>query len=403
MKTLILHQHFKTPGTGGAIRSYYLAKALADNGFEVVVITAHNQLNHLVADLEGIKVHYLPIPYDNRFGFYQRIWSFLKFTWNAVNVAGKYRDADLCYAISTPLTTGMAAQIIRWRYGVPYVFEVGDLWPDAPIGLGLLKNKILTSLSYWIEKEIYSKALSIVALSAPIRDAIAAKVRGKTIDVIPNMADTEFYIPGEKSKKLEERFDVRGKFVISYIGALGMANGLHHFIGCADAARKENLPLHFVLAGDGAMADELRKRVRELELSNLTIHPFLNRDGVRDLLNVTDACFVSFLPAKILETGSPNKYFDALAAGKLVITNFKGWVKDEVEHEECGVYVDALDSSTFPKVIRPFVEDRQRWKAYSENARRLAERKYSRRQLGLRFCDVLSNSSGQVASRLSYV
>jgi glycosyltransferase involved in cell wall biosynthesis len=120
-------------------------------------------------------------------------------------------------------------------------------------------------------------------------------------------------------------------------------------------------------------------------------------------LNVTDACFVSFLPAKILETGSPNKYFDALAAGKLVITNFKGWVKDEVEHEECGVYVDALDSSTFPKVIRPFVEDRQRWKAYSENARRLAERKYSRRQLGLRFCDVLSNSSGQVASRLSYV
>ena len=34
MKVLILHQHFNTPEKGGAIRSYYLAKALVDRGID---------------------------------------------------------------------------------------------------------------------------------------------------------------------------------------------------------------------------------------------------------------------------------------------------------------------------------------------------------------------------------
>ena len=76
VKVLILHQHFKIPTIGGAIRSYYLARALVERGVGVVVITGHNEKYYRSENIDGIQVHYLPVPYDNRFGFYRRIFSF---------------------------------------------------------------------------------------------------------------------------------------------------------------------------------------------------------------------------------------------------------------------------------------------------------------------------------------
>ena len=99
---------------------------------------------------------------------------------------------------------------------------------------------------------------------------------------------------------------------------------------------------------------------------------------------------ISYKPVPILETGSPNKYFDGLAAGKLIIINFSGWIREEIERESCGVYVDPLDPETFAAGIRAFVNDRDMLKQYQCNARQLAEQKYSREELTKRFVQVVS-------------
>ena len=70
MKIVYVHQYFKTPQEGGAIRSYYLAKGLVDKGFDVEMVTSHNNKDYLETNIEGIVVHYLPVSYDN-------IWVFL--------------------------------------------------------------------------------------------------------------------------------------------------------------------------------------------------------------------------------------------------------------------------------------------------------------------------------------
>ena len=142
----MLHQHFKTPQTGGAIRSFYLAKALVDHGHQVVVVTAFNEKKYKIVDVEGIEVHYLPIAYDNRYKFYARGWAFVRFTVAASQLAREFKNFDTCYAISVPLTVGIIARWIKYRYGIPYFFEVGDLWPDAPVQLGFAKNYFLNPL-----------------------------------------------------------------------------------------------------------------------------------------------------------------------------------------------------------------------------------------------------------------
>src|SRR5688572_26224830 len=331
--------------------------------------------------VDGIEVHYLPIPYDNRFGFFKRVSSFLQFVWSIVKEAGQFKDANLCYAISTPLTIGLAAIWIKKKYKIPYFFEVGDLWPEAPVQMGVIKNPLLKAVLYKLEKSIYKRAKAIVALSEAIKTEIQKRVSGKEIHVIPNMADTDFYKPEIKQPQLETKFSVQNKFVISYIGTMGLANGLDYVIDCAEAAQRQNTSIHFLFCGEGAVLEKLKGAAIQKSLKNLSFIPVQNREGIREVMNVTDAVLVSYKPLPVLETGSPNKYFDGLAAGKLMIVNVKGWMKEEVEKNGCGIWVEADEPNDLLKKISPYVLNSDQLKGRQVASRKLAGTMYSRQKL----------------------
>jgi glycosyltransferase involved in cell wall biosynthesis len=380
---LLIHQHFNTPQTGGAIRSYYLATALVSKGHRVTVITSCACKEGRRETLEGIEIVYLPIPYNNRFNFLARSRAFVQFVWAAIRAAKPYRNHDVCYAISVPLTVGLCARWLKWRYGMPYWFEVGDLWPDAPIELGYVRNRLFQWLLYKFEAYVYRHALGVVALSDPIRSAIMAKSPGSKVVLIPNMADCNYYVPEFREPK--------GQFVIAYVGALGVANGLHHLLACAKEAQQANLPIKIVVCGDGAMLETLKEEASALALTNVSFTGFVNRAGVRDVLQEADAVFVSYLPASILETGCPNKYFDGLAAGKLILVNFSGWIRNEIEREGCGAFVDQQQPHAFVDKLLPYLNDHEHLRKAQQAARLLAERYYSRTLIGERFASLFNS------------
>jgi glycosyltransferase involved in cell wall biosynthesis len=389
VKVLLLHQHFNTPQKGGPLRSYFLVRALSDFGIRPVVITTHNKAKYHVEIVEGLEVHYLPVTYDNSFGFYKRGKAFVEFMIRAISLARKFKDAALCYAISVPLTVGVAAMVIKSLYKIPYIFEVGDLWPDAPIEMGFIRNNLLKKTLYRIERSIYENAHAIVALSVPIQQNIQRKVSNTKVYVIENMSDTMFLRPERKDVKNEKKFGVEGKFVVSYIGAIGYANGLEHFLACAVESKRADLPVHFILCGDGAMVTKLKQTASTLELQNISFVPFQNRQGVRELLNVTDATFISYKPIPILETGSPHKYFDGLAAGKLIVVNFGGWIKEEIHETQCGIFVDPGSPPDFVQKMRSFLADASLLKKFQANSRSLAEKKYARTLLSKKFLPII--------------
>jgi glycosyltransferase involved in cell wall biosynthesis len=392
VKVLVLHQHFKTPYKGGAIRSYYLATALVSKGIETIVITAHNDKYYKFEKVDGIEVHYLPIQYENRFGFLKRILAFIRFMNASVRLAGRFKNIDLCYAISVPLTIGIAARRIYSHYKIPFIFEVGDLWPEAPVQLGYIKNPVLTKMLYNLERKIYASAKSIVALSPSIQAALKLKTSEKVIHLVPNMSDTDFYRCETKDVALVNKFGVNDKLVVSYIGAVGYANGLDQMIACARACSEMKLPIHFLLCGDGAELDFIRSEVTKNQLKNFSIIPFQNRAGVKKVINITDAVFISYRSVPVLETGSPNKYFDGLAACKLIVINFGGWIKDEIETAKCGIYVDPFNPMDFVERIKPFIADKLLLKKYQDAARKLAETKYSRKILSEKFSKIILES-----------
>ena len=209
-------------------------------------------------NLEGIEVHYLPVAYDNRFGFWERSISFLRYVLGAIRLAGRLPDINVCYAISVPLTVGLAARFIKFRRKIPYIFEVGDLWPDAPIQLGLCPQLTFSNGSCISLRNQFMKGPDSWWPFPNHSTRRLKKVPGTTIHLIPNMADTDFYRPEVKNGILERKYGVEKKFVISYIGAVGFANGLEYFVECARASQRAELPVHFLLCGDGARATEHR-------------------------------------------------------------------------------------------------------------------------------------------------
>ncbi len=124
MRILFFHMHFKTPYEGGAIRSYLVAEFLTKHGYDVEVITIHNEKVYKKTNVDNITIHYLPITYQNSFSFIKRINAFLDYNRHAFKLATTLPKPNLVYAISTPLTVGLLSMKFKKKIGVDYIFEV---------------------------------------------------------------------------------------------------------------------------------------------------------------------------------------------------------------------------------------------------------------------------------------
>ncbi|MDH5397399.1 MAG: glycosyltransferase family 4 protein [Cyclobacteriaceae bacterium] len=355
MRIVIVHMHFNTPLSGGPLRSYYLAQGFLKEGAECEVITTHNISQYEKKEIDGIKVHFLPVSYSNYFGFYKRIRAFLQFNQQATRFIKKLQKPDLLYCISTPLTTGIIGMRMKATINCPFIFEVGDLWPEAPVQMGVIKNTLIKKQLYHLESGIYREAKGIVALSPPIKKYIARQVPEKKICVVTNMSDLEFFHPAQQDTQKDK--ETQTKYVISSIGAVGKANQLEFLVEAARFFNTKDNRIHFNVMGDGSERARLMKLAEGLE--NISFLPFGNKEQVRQTLSESNAIYISYKSIPVLETGSPNKLFDGLAAGKLIITNFGGWIAETIEAHSCGFRTDPENPEDFWQKLQPFMSPGQ--------------------------------------------
>lgn len=364
MKILYLHQYFKTPSQAGSHRSWYIAKTLVEAGYQVEIITSTQEQKAFFLELNHIKVHYLPVAYEQSMSFWQRLWAFLMFFAKAYKKASQIQNIHLIYATSTPLSIGLLAFFLKKFRKTPYIFEVRDLWPLVPIEMGFIKNSILIKFLYTLEKIIYQNAQKIIALSPSMQSYIQTLVPQKEIICVPNMADNDFF--SQVSTPLQNN----KPFTISYFGSIGKANGLERLIEIA-----KNIPdIHFWIIGKGSQLSSIQTLSKSFP--NISFFEEQTKEQLRETLQQTDAFFISFADFKSLETCSPNKFFDGLATGKLCITNTKGWIKDIIEQEQCGFYVE--NAQDFAIKIQDFINNPSLLKTYQENARKTAEKYFDK-------------------------
>lgn len=391
MNILYLYQFFRTPDEGGILRSYYLATALAEAGHEVTVLTTHQDRNVRTTVVNGFTVRYLPVAYAQRFGFTRRVFSYLKFAVWALLHALRLPRPDRVYAASVPLTVGLTALGLRALRGVPYAVEVGDLWPQTPVELGVIRNRFLKKALEAFEKRVYRNAETVVAVSPTMRTFIEARGGAGKTACLPNLADCAFFRPEPKRPDLQARFGTGGRFVVTYFGAMGRVVGLEALLGLARFCQGRSENVLFLLAGEGAEKPRLQRLAAGL--TNLRFLEPVNKNGLGELLNVTDLAYVSFLPLPVLQTNSPNKLADALAAGKPVLTNLPGWHADLLVAHGAGWYAPPDAPETAWEILRSLLADPGKLALAGASARHLAEREFDRRLLGTRFAALFDENA----------
>lgn len=405
MNIIYLHQYFTTPERVGGIRSYEMARRWVANGHKVHILSLSNEVREtpgwFTTEVEGIQVHSLPIPYSNRQSNATRIRSFLAFAFGAAHRASVL-DADVVFATSTPLTIAIPGVLTAWRKRIPMVFEVRDLWPEAPIQMGALTSGPLKAGAKRLERFAYRNAAHIVALSPGMKEGVVGEgVLPERVTMIPNASDLELFRPEIDGGTFRDQLNLGDKTVFMYCGTMGEANGLSFVVdGAAELKRRGRDDIAIVLHGDGRERDMLETRKLQDGLDNVTFSTWnLHREDLARLIAAADVCMTIYKNVPVLYTCSPNKMFDSLSAGKPVLTNMPGWLGGLVEDNEAGVFVkpdDAMDFADKAEFLATHPELRE---TYGKNARQLAEREFSRDLLAGRLEAVLQRVVDQRRSR----
>lgn len=365
MKILLLHQYFNTPDDSGSIRAYEFCKRLVKNGHEVTVITSSpneysNSFKWHFKKVEDIKIYYLPNKYSNNFGFYSRIFSFLRFAILSVFKTLKI-EYDIIIATSTPLTIAIPALISSKIKKKKFIFEVRDLWPEMPIAVGAIKNKLMIQVLKKFENIIYNNASKIICLSPGMKKGvIKSNIQPKKTVIIPNSCD--FKIFSEKSKNYSE-FEKKYSYLfdsktILYAGALAKLNGVDYLIEIAKYFKNQE-NIKFIIVGDGSEKKKIKDNAIKSYLLNKNVFIF-EKLKKKEIVYFFNKCTISsslFIDIKEMWSNSANKYFDTMAAKKPIMINYLGWHASLINRYNTGFIIPPSKPEEAAKIIKKIISN----------------------------------------------
>lgn len=387
MKLIYLHQYFKFPDETGGTRSYDLATSFVKKGIEVVVVTATSDINHKskkrwnVIERDGLLVNYIYLPYGNHLSYFQRSFVFFKFLWFSTFRLLKLKG-DFVLATSTPLTIGIPALFKKWFGKTPFVFEVRDVWPEAVIAIGAIKNKLFQKLLYFLEKVIYKNAATIVPLSTDMQKSIIdryPKFADKSNIVIENISEiNRFQCIGSKID-LEKIIGFKPRFSILYAGTFGKVNGIDKVIELAQKTLLIDDKLVYILIGTGAEKENVIQLAKQIGVfsKNVFILDPVSKNELPTWYNTTSMGSSFVINIKELWANSANKFFDTLAAGKPILINHEGWQAEIIREYNIGYVLPPIITNKEASEFVKYTLDENHILKQQENALSVAKEKFS--------------------------
>jgi glycosyltransferase involved in cell wall biosynthesis len=255
---------------------------------------------------------------------------------------------DLVIASSGPITVGVPGLIAKIFRRKKFVFEVRDLWPEGPIELGVLKNKLFQKASYAFEKICYKNSSLVVALSPGMKSNITDRFPETNVISITNSANIELF---SSPKEAITHSQLVGKKFAIYTGNIGLVNNSELLYRTAKRLKEQGRDdIAIVLIGDGQQKEKIMKKSEGLN----TIL-FLGLMPKIELINYVKNAYVSLIPlddTPMLATSSPNKLFESMAAAVPVIQTTNGWIKEMLDESCSGFTVSPTnEDELFEKLI----------------------------------------------------
>jgi glycosyltransferase involved in cell wall biosynthesis len=399
MHIVYLHQYFVTnQGTSGT-RSYDMARFLVERGHTVSLITGmHRHLEYRVegrapwrhVDLDGIDLYILNADYKQEWGAKGRVLSWLRYAALASALGMRLQRPDVTFASCTPPTVGVPALAMQGLRGVPWVYELRDVWPECLYSNGLSESSpAVLPMKLW-NKVCVRGAEKLTVITPAFSDLLAADygARPEDITFLPLGADKDLYRPRPDDKTsgttLREGEIGADDLVAVYCGVFGPANNIDYLVDAA-AMLRDRADIKIVLIGHGNQFERIEKRVKDEGLSNLFVRPAIPKHELVELLPTADVGIVCLRDSEANRLAMPNKMYDYMFSGLALLKTAPpgggGILGTIVEENDCGAGVDATDPAAAATLLRAWADDREGLAAMGARGRALGEREFDRNRL----------------------
>ena len=266
-----------------------------------------------------------------------------------------WKKYDVAFVDSTPPIQGLKMPLIKWLKRKPTIYNVQDIFPDSLVGTGLThEGSLIWKIGRMVEKITYRYADKIIVISEDFKKNIMAKgVPEDKIVVIYNWVDQNkvVEVPREENKLFDVYGLERSKFYITYNGNIGLTQNMDMLLDVAKELQEEYEDIHFVLVGNGAYLDEVKRKVADQQLENVHLLPFQPYEDISHVFSLGDASLVISKPG-VGANSVPSKTWSIMSASRPVLANFdENELKTIIENNHCGIFTKAGDKDAFKESI----------------------------------------------------
>ncbi len=412
MKILYISQYFPPEIGAPAARASELARHWTQDGHDVTVLTGFpNHPNGVVppeykgalrklvakemfAGANVVRSWLLPFP--NRKP-YERILNYSSFFMSAAITGMFLARPEVVVATSPQILVALAGWWIARCKRVPFVFEVRDLWPESLAAVGMGKDgSLLYRTLAKIAEFLYQHSDHIVVVTPAFKDHLVRNwnVPAEKISIVQNGVESELFSARNADPLLRSQLGAEGKFLVSYIGTIGMAHGLDTLIEAAAKLQIQAPQVEFLLVGEGADRERICAMAHSRGLTNLHFAGPQPRERIPAYIAASDACLVLLKKADVFETVIPTKMLEFMSCGRPVVLGLEGQARKIVENAAAGIWIRPESAEELVKAIIHLENNRGLAKQLGANGRNYVLQHLSRKQTAVEYLALLEELIG---------
>lgn len=400
MKDVLIIAHFtQVPGEKGNSRFTYLANMLADNDFNVELVTTN--FSHISKDQRNVsKYHLKKLKYKLTMLYesgYQknvsltRLYSHYVFGKNLRKYLEKRTKPDIIYCAVPSLDAAYIAAEYSKRNDIKFIIDIQDLWPEA--FKMIFKIPIINDLIFApFQKKadfIYSAADEIIAVSNTYAArALKTNKKRKISHTIYLGTDLSYF--DELAKEGNKIKKSRGEVWLAYIGTLGHSYDLICVIDALKILKDKGIKnINFIIMGEGP----LKNKFIEYAKSKGIKCNFTGRLDYSNMVKLLVNCDIAVNPiVKGAAASIINKVGDYAAAGLPVLNT-----QESKEYREllctynAGLNCETGNPFDLADKILLLYNNLGLRKKLGKNNRKLAEDKFDRKKTYLKILEILGD------------
>lgn len=419
MKILYISQYFPPEMGAPAARAAELAQHWSQAGHEVSILTGfpnhptgivpadwRGRLRHLTFHEKAGRVDIFRTwlwPLPNRKP-HERIRNYVSFCLSsAIRGLGIPRP-DVIIATSPQLLVALSGWWLAFVKRAPFIFEVRDLWPEslAAVGAGDPTSFLYRCLSA-VADFLYRRSDHIVVVTPGFKEHLAQywHVPDQKISVIENGVETSVFAPSSRfaDSALQAELSAEGKFLVCYIGTIGMAHGMETLLDAATNLEHQRKDVLFLVIGEGSEKERIKAIAKERGLANVRFLDHQPRERIPDFISASDVCLVLLKKTDVFKTVIPTKMLEFMSCARPVILGVEGQSRQIIEEARAGLAIEPENSEALAQAIMHLADRPELCQVLGQNGRAYVLRRFSRGATAEAYSRVLEELLGVYHTR----